>query len=239
MAERFWAKVDRRGPDDCWPWLASKDRGGRGDFYANGRKQKAPRIAWMLEHGRPVPPELDACHSCDNPSCVNPAHIWPGTARDNTLDALRKGRLRFPYQDPNHRPWQNDLTHCRRGHEFTPDNTYLERGKWRRCQTCQRLNRKKYRDARRSPKSSILTPPEGPTDNGPWDPDPTCPTCQGTGRASNAQFTCACRWNRRRPASPEGPQQREDQEDDVLSRQSAPSPLTPTGSPRWPQKGSA
>src|SRR5262249_45155763 len=108
VAERFWPKVDRRGPDECWPWLASKDGNGRGEIWVNGHHVKAPRIAGGLEHGQPCPSEFDACHSCDNPACVNPKHIWLGTAKDNALDASQKGLLRGRLI--GNRPWNAELT---------------------------------------------------------------------------------------------------------------------------------
>lgn len=94
LAERFWAKVDKRGPDECWPWL-----GGTSDGYGVigvGRRaegvKRATHIAWTLEHGVPLPDGMDALHKCDNPPCVNPKHLFPGTQADNVKDMLAKGR---------------------------------------------------------------------------------------------------------------------------------------------------
>jgi len=91
--ERFWSKVDRRGDDECWPWLGTKFAiDGRGRVTWRHRTTSAPRVAWEIATGEAVPSGIFACHHCDNPSCVNPKHLFLGTARDNSLDMWRKGR---------------------------------------------------------------------------------------------------------------------------------------------------
>lgn len=90
-AERFWSKVDRRGPNDCWPWLASL-QGQYGQFYWRGRPLKASRAAWILTNGSPG--RLHVLHKCDNPLCVNPKHLFLGTHADNLKDMWSKGRAR-------------------------------------------------------------------------------------------------------------------------------------------------
>lgn len=96
LAERFWEKVDKRGPDECWPWLGSKDWKQRGYLYRDGRLWRAPRIAWMVGNSREWPDGLYALHRCDHPWCVNPAHIFVGTIKDNSADMMAKGRRRGP-----------------------------------------------------------------------------------------------------------------------------------------------
>ena len=94
LEERFWSKVERRGPDECWPWMAAvrKKNEGYGAFHMNGRHHPAHRVAWELTNGKQVPIGMVACHACDNPRCCNPAHIWIGTNRDNDADRVKKGR---------------------------------------------------------------------------------------------------------------------------------------------------
>lgn len=121
---RFWAKVDKRGPNECWPWLAVTDGRNRGSFTWNGRPTKAPRIAWFLTHGEM--PQGETCHSCDNPICVNPAHLWVGTKADNMRDMVVKGRHA-----------RHGQTHCVNGHEYTPENTYWRpKSHHRDCRIC-------------------------------------------------------------------------------------------------------
>jgi hypothetical protein len=92
---RFWSHVDRSGgPDACWPWLKATKRSGYGVFgigpFRRSQKLRAHRVAFYLTYGRwPTPQGL---HSCDNPACCNPAHIFEGTQTENIADMVKKGR---------------------------------------------------------------------------------------------------------------------------------------------------
>lgn len=86
--ESFWSRVEVHGPEECWLWRGAVGSDGYGYF----RHQGAHRHSWELAHGRAIPKGLFACHSCDTPLCVNPAHIWLGTHQENMDDMLRKGR---------------------------------------------------------------------------------------------------------------------------------------------------
>lgn len=90
---RFWQLVDRRGPDECWPWRGHRRQLGYGWFNLNGRPTNASRAAYILLHG-PLASDQFVCHSCDNPPCCNPAHLWLGTAAENNRDRELKGRGR-------------------------------------------------------------------------------------------------------------------------------------------------
>jgi len=89
----FWRWVDVKGPDDCWNWTGVKSKFGygRGTFYS-GTKFYAHRMSWILHNGE-VPDGLLVCHKCDNPTCVNPGHLFLGTAKDNTHDMYEKNRM--------------------------------------------------------------------------------------------------------------------------------------------------
>ena len=94
MLHRFWKRVDVRGPDECWPWLAGTTEKGYGVFWPRkGRPEGAHRVAWELSSTEPIPDGLDVMHSCDNPPCCNPAHLKPGTSSENHWDASSKGRI--------------------------------------------------------------------------------------------------------------------------------------------------
>lgn len=92
--DRFWSRVDDSGgPDSCWPWQLSRFPTGYGHAILHGREY-AHRIAYELATGND-PRGLDVCHTCDNPPCCNPAHLFAGTALDNMRDRDAKGRDRW------------------------------------------------------------------------------------------------------------------------------------------------
>lgn len=92
MQERFWAKVDKSG--DCWIWTAAKLKKGYGQFKAKSyTRVTAHRLSYEMAYG-PIPDGMFVCHKCDNPSCVNPDHLFIGTALDNCQDMMAKGRAK-------------------------------------------------------------------------------------------------------------------------------------------------
>lgn len=119
---------------DCLVWNLVKNGAGYGLIRYNQRNWRVHRLVWELLHG-PIPPGMEACHKCDNPACCEPAHIFIGSHHDNMRDMARKRR------------WANQYagkTHCKRGHEFTEENTYRWSGH-RTCRQCSRLKTASYR----------------------------------------------------------------------------------------------
>lgn len=122
--ERFWLKVDKTG--DCWLWTAAVDHYGYGRFRIGNRHVIASR--WSLSHelGRSLTPTEWALHSCDNPPCVNPEHLYIGDADRNAQDRVERNRDGMATK-----------THCPRNHAYTAENTYLYQNK-RHCRACNR-----------------------------------------------------------------------------------------------------
>lgn len=116
---RFWAKVDKRSPDECWLWLAARSPLGYGRFQLGGGDGtiNAYRFAYEDTVG-PVHAGLELDHLCRNPPCVNPAHLEPVTHRENMRRAIR--------------------THCPQGHLKTPETTWMHKDGSRTCKICDR-----------------------------------------------------------------------------------------------------
>ena len=89
--ERLLSFIERRRAPECWPWKGAIGRWGYGVFWLNGHNLNASRAAYLLLVG-PAKSGQVVCHSCDNPVCCNPNHLWLGTQADNLRDCRRKGR---------------------------------------------------------------------------------------------------------------------------------------------------
>lgn len=128
VQSRFWQRVNVRGKNECWEWTGTRSN-GYGSIRVSGKTRKATHVSWEIANGKPFPKGMLACHRCDNPPCVNPAHLFVGTLADNARDMVEKGRHTL-----------RSLTHCFKGHEYTPENTRTctrKDGTRRVCLTCQ------------------------------------------------------------------------------------------------------
>lgn len=94
---RFWDRVNAGGPDECWPWKGNISQRGYGILHrAKIRKNlRANRLSFAIHNG-PIPDGMMVCHTCDNPSCCNPKHLYAGTNQDNVNDREARGRSVTP-----------------------------------------------------------------------------------------------------------------------------------------------
>jgi len=95
IRERFWARVAPENENGCRLWVGNFFTTGYGDFAWKGRSTGAHRVAWMLERGE-IPAGKLICHHCDVKGCVNPDHLYVGSALDNSRDAHQRNRVRPP-----------------------------------------------------------------------------------------------------------------------------------------------
>lgn len=107
---RFWERVDKKNVNDCWIWKAGKDIVGYGNFQLDDKSVvKAHRYSFLITNGY-LDNNKFICHSCDNPSCVNPKHLWEGTAADNNADCRNKNRAVPPPDQKGENHSQHILT---------------------------------------------------------------------------------------------------------------------------------
>lgn len=93
LENRFWFKVDKGNPSDCWEWQGSRSQSGigYGEFWIDGHIVQASRKAWEFTNG-PIPEGKCVLHKCDNRGCVNPGHLFLGSQSENIIDMVKKGR---------------------------------------------------------------------------------------------------------------------------------------------------
>lgn len=148
--DRFWPKVEFG--NCCWNWTGGKDRKGYGRVHlsvdGSRKSAKSHRVAYEMFKGE-IPRGMEILHACDNPSCVNPAHLSVGTRADNMQDAAAKGRICTI--------GKSRFTHCPQGHPYSGPNLYVTPLGHRKCRQCIR-DQQRAAYLRRNP--SII--PRGP-----------------------------------------------------------------------------
>jgi hypothetical protein len=145
LIERFFQKVNKSGNEkypDCWIWDGGRTSKDYGSFkYYPDKTAIGAHVASHLFHLGEVPKGMLVCHHCDNPPCVNPKHLFLDTYSGNMKDMFAKDR-----QGSSNR----ERTHCRRGHEFTPENILSRKSAdgtvQRICKECIKISRKNNRN---------------------------------------------------------------------------------------------
>lgn len=134
LEQRFWEKVEKT--DGCWLWVGSRDGNGYG-LIRNGRLVKAHRLSYEMHKGE-IPDGMEIDHLCRVKACVNPAHLEAVTHRENMSRCPDTAQARLARR-----------THCKRGHEFTPENTYPVPSGGRACRACKALWARRNKESAR------------------------------------------------------------------------------------------
>lgn len=126
---------------ECWVWTGALNKDGYGIFSYCGKTIRAHRLSYLFAKGA-IKKGLFICHKCDVRNCVNPSHLYEGTAKDNNRDTVKRG---------NHVSWYKNRTHCKNGHEYTEQTVYFNKNENRRvCKICRRLtDKRRYENNRR------------------------------------------------------------------------------------------
>lgn len=130
VEQRFWRFVSPEPMSGCYLWMGADNQVGYGQMTINGRRVLAHRLSYEMYKG-PIPDGLELDHKCRVRCCVNPDHLEPVTRRENVMRGQSPTRFNA------------EKTHCKRGHEFTIENTKIEPPNHRSCRTCIRERRRR------------------------------------------------------------------------------------------------
>jgi hypothetical protein len=166
--ERFWARVDKNGPNGCWLWTGTHDgHHGYGRLKVDGHRTGAHRVAYELLVG-PIPDGLFLDHLCRNPPCVNPAHLEPVTNRENVM----RSPITLAYIN-------SSKTHCPQGHPYDEANTIHSPAAGRLCRTCLDERQRERNKWPRGPRTHCPQGHEYSPENTYYAPNaPQTPTCR-------------------------------------------------------------
>lgn len=92
IKKRFFKYTNIVRIKECWEWTGSKDKDGYGKMKIHGEMKRAHRVSWEIHNNKKIPKGMLICHKCDNPSCVNPYHLFIGTYSENIIDMFNKKR---------------------------------------------------------------------------------------------------------------------------------------------------
>lgn len=132
--QRFYSKINKT--DTCWLWLGTKGKSGYGAFWLNTKPVRAHRLSYVLKYGS-FDQSLYVCHHCDNPSCVNPEHLFLGTNKDNMDDGYKKGRIKWVVAE-----LKKAVTHCPYGHMYGASRIRNRKGKLTNERVCIECHRR-------------------------------------------------------------------------------------------------
>jgi hypothetical protein len=131
----------------CWMWQGATNSKGYPAMRIGGRAGKTMSVHRLVaaEVYGAIPAGMLVCHTCDVPACVNPAHLYIGTALDNMRDKIERGRAVNVLATRN-----ASKTHCPNGHPYSTENTLVLKDGERRCRTCQLINNRRRRASQRA-----------------------------------------------------------------------------------------
>jgi hypothetical protein len=138
IPERIKNRISILPSPGCWNWTACKTNRGYGKTSLNGMTTYVHRAIWVINFGE-IPTGMYVCHKCDNPSCCNPEHLFLGTQKDNMRDCANKDRI-------NRTNGNTNKKFCKHGHEFTDENTHINKKGHRQCRKCDKEWHNKYYD---------------------------------------------------------------------------------------------